>query len=67
MSEGVSVKELVDRLYAATQRMGRKNTHRALMLHAMSAIMQMSKRIDAQEEREAEARERDRPLVQLVQ
>lgn len=46
----VTIRELVDKLHAATERMGKKNGHRILMLHAMSAIMQLSKRVDEQQE-----------------
>jgi len=62
----ISVRELVDKLYGATQRMSRKNGHRVLMLHAMSAIMQLSKRIDAIKEAELLAEKPEAPRVELV-
>lgn len=65
MSENITIQELVHKLYAATQRMGRKNQHRALMLHSMSAIIQLSRRIDAQEERQAEREDKRVELVTL--
>lgn len=66
MSGEVTVRELVRKLHDATERMSKKNGHRVLMLHAMSALMQLSKRIDAQEERDAAAAEAEKPRVELA-
>lgn len=62
--DSISVRELVTKLHDATERMSRKNGHRILLLHAMSAIMELSNRIDAQKEAEAAAAEK--PRVELV-
>jgi hypothetical protein len=64
VSENITVRELIDRLYAATQRMGRKNSHRALMLHSMSALMQLSKQVEQASEPQPEPVSENR--VQLV-
>lgn len=62
MSEGeITIGALVDRLKGATERMGRKNPHRALMLQAMSAIMDLSTMIAVQDAAEAE-----KPRIELA-
>jgi hypothetical protein len=57
--KGLTVHELLRELRAATERMSKTNPHRALMLHSMSALMQLAARV--QDKPEAE-----RPRVELA-
>lgn len=40
--DGIKIVDLIHKMYAATARMSPKNEHRALMLQALSTIMQLS-------------------------
>jgi hypothetical protein len=40
------VRAIIDRLYYASGKMRKKNPHRLLMLQAMSALIQLTKRIE---------------------
>lgn len=60
----ITIRELITKMHDAAGKMSRKNPHRALMLHAMSAIIQMLKRTAAAEEIAADAAEK--PLVELA-
>ena len=40
--DGIKIVDLIHQMHAATERMGKNNSHRALMLQAMSTIMQLS-------------------------
>jgi ABC-type branched-subunit amino acid transport system ATPase component len=42
----ITIRELLDKLYDAKEKMSDSNPHRALIVHAMSAIMQMSSLIE---------------------
>jgi hypothetical protein len=62
MEGEITVRELVNLLHESTGKMSRKNKHRALMLHAMSAIMQLYTRVEDLEQRVPE----ESPRIQLV-
>jgi hypothetical protein len=45
--DGVKIVDLIHQMHAATARMSKKNEHRALMLQAMSTIMQLVSMVPA--------------------
>jgi hypothetical protein len=60
-TDEITVMDLIHRLYDAKEKMSVTNPHRALILHAMSALMQLSRRLE-----DIEAQQAEQPRVELV-